>query len=668
MYAVPVKFLSFVGLRPVSADNQDSHSEFTPTSIQYPNRARVSANPESRKTLHLKLYLAMLNKWDSEEQSPDAVVYRLHSRIGFAGCGFDVVPGLADRSTPDSVIGDFMSGIGGRRCSLLCRAFGWDTLVVDYLLFALLSGVVLGGTLSTAQARAEAKGETLPDAEQGWPGPQDLTFFGVVAMIIVIPLVNLPLPLGSHGQLLGFQTLIIRFGESFTSLAPFYPEIIVLYSPGFHAFSAYLSQQLGQSIPIIQMSITAVVIYLSIWLAYDLGAELRDKRLGRAMAIAMLLCGGVFISYLDAHYTELIALLFMMAFLMYSLRFMRQFNLADMIAGGLMMGAVVYTNLTMSIILILGFIPLCVLTWLTHQPNKSSIEMMKLRIGLTFGFPIVALIGISPWLLKNLGLMFPIVPSPFTPDIELLHMMTIGQGLVIIPLALWGAVVGLRSQDDQDTRLVTILMLVWLALIIEFALFGVIGRMFPFIGDLVNAPNLARHGVIIPCVWLGGLGILNLWETQISKPFRSQLREYAYVFIAIMGIIVAIIGLAFNPILESVRGIFHLPQETATSDDIAVMTWIKDNTTDDAILYTPDEHGWLPVFAERNALNFRAVHYFEWNEVPPPAEMIDFDPSDLSDAEFDYVFVSSADKRDLSSVDALQLIFEQGQARVYQVK
>ena len=30
--------------------------------------------------------------------------------------------------------------------------FGWNTLGVDYLLFALLSGVVLGGTLSTAQA------------------------------------------------------------------------------------------------------------------------------------------------------------------------------------------------------------------------------------------------------------------------------------------------------------------------------------------------------------------------------------------------------------------------------------------------------------------------------------------------------------------------------------
>ena len=51
------------------------------------------------------------------------------------------------------------------------EAFAWNTLVVDYLLFVLLSGVVLGGTLSTAQARAEAKGEQLADRDQGlaWP-------------------------------------------------------------------------------------------------------------------------------------------------------------------------------------------------------------------------------------------------------------------------------------------------------------------------------------------------------------------------------------------------------------------------------------------------------------------------------------------------------------------
>ena len=53
------------------------------------------------------------------------------------------------------------------------EAFGWDTLVVDYLLFALLSGVVLGGTLSTAQPGQKR-------AVNGWKtaikaGPDPLT-------------------------------------------------------------------------------------------------------------------------------------------------------------------------------------------------------------------------------------------------------------------------------------------------------------------------------------------------------------------------------------------------------------------------------------------------------------------------------------------------------------
>jgi hypothetical protein len=547
------------------------------------------------------------------------------------------------------------------------EAFGWDILVVDYLLFALMSFVVLGGTLSNAQVRAEAQGETLRDGEQGWPGPQDLAFFAVIAMLLLIPLLSLPVSLGTHGQQLGFQTLIIRFGESFTSLAPFHPETTVIISPGFHAISAYLGQQLGQPIPIIQMSITAVVVFLCVWLAYDLGAELRDKRLGRAMAISMMLCGGVFISYLDGHYTELVGLLFLMAFLMYALRFIRQFNLADMIAGGLMMGAVVYTNLTMSIILMLGFIPLCVMVWFTYRPERPSADLRKSQLGLTFGFPLVMLIGIAPWLLKNLSLIFPPVPSPFPSDVNLWNVMIIGQGIIIIPLAVWGAIVGLRSTDNNDTRFITITMLIWLALVADFALLGVIWQVLPFIGDWVNAPNLARHGVILPLVWLGGLAILQLWETRLSQHLQSQLRSNAYLFIAGVGAMVLMVGLAFNPILDSVRPLLNLPSATATSDDIAVMMWLKNNTPEDTMLYALDDDGWLPVFAERNALNFRAVHYFEWNDVITPADTLGIDLSNLSDAEFDYVFVSSVEAQDLSAVDGLQLVFEQGDAQAYQV-
>lgn len=544
------------------------------------------------------------------------------------------------------------------------EAFGWDTLVVDYLLFALMSGVVLGGTLSNAQARAEAKGETLSDGEQGWPGPQDLAFLAVAAIVILIPLLNLPIPLGTHGQQLGYQTLLIRFGESFTSLAPFHPETTVIFSPGFHAFSAYLSQQLGQPIPMIHMSVTAVVVYLCVWMAYDLGAELRDKRLGRAMAVAMLLSGGVFVSYLDGHYTELMGLLFMMAFLMVALRMSREFGWADMIAGGLMMGAVVYTNLTMSVIMLLGFVPLSIMVWLMPRAEQSG-NRRKSQLGLTVGFPVVALIGIAPWLIKNLPLMLPIIPSPFTPDLSLLGVMIVSQGVVIIPLAIWGAIVGLRNKSGNETRFVTILMLVWLLLVLEFALLGFIGDVLPFVGDLVNAPNLARHGVILPMVWLGGLAILNLWETRLSTTLQSQLRNQAYPLIAAVGILMIIVGFSFHPILNTLRGVMNLPDATATPDDITAMIWLKDNTPADAIVYAANDNRWLPVFAERDALTYDVVRYFEWDEVVPTAAFVEYE--DLGDTAVDYVFVSAAADHDFRDVDNLHLVYELGETQVYEV-
>jgi hypothetical protein len=546
------------------------------------------------------------------------------------------------------------------------EAFGWDILIIDYMLFALMSGVVLGGTLSNAQARAEAKGETLSDNDQGWPGPKDLTFFTVIAIILLIPLLTIPVSLGTHGQQLGFQSLIIRFGESFSLLAPFYPDTTIMISPGFHALSAYLSQQLGQPIPMIQMSITTVVLYLCIWLAYDLGAELRDKRLGRAMAVAMIFSGGLFVSYLDAHYTEIMALLFMLAFLMYALRFIRQFNLADMIAGGLMMGAVVYTNLTMSVILWLGFIPLCIMAWVTNRQERLKADLRKSQLGLTFGFPLVALIGIAPWLLKNASQIFPPIPSPFTPELSLINTLLIGQGVFVIVA---GAVVGLRTKDNDDTRFVTIVMLMWLALVAEFALVGVIGQVIPFVGDIVNAPNLIRHGVILPVMWLGGLTFLHIWDAILSSTLQTKLSNHAYLLIASLGGIALLIGLVFNPILDTVRPMFNLPSATITRDDIAVMTWLKANTPEDAILYALDNDEWLPVFAERNALNFRAVQYFEWDEVITPADTLDFSFENLANVPFDYVFVasSSATTQDLSDIDSLKLVHEQGEAQVYQV-
>ena len=530
------------------------------------------------------------------------------------------------------------------------EAFGWDTLVVDYLLFALLSGVVLGGTLSTAQARAEARGERLADRDQGWPGPEDLAFFALVALVVSIPLFHLSAPLGAQGQISAIHSLTTRVGESFNSLAPFYHEGQVIISPGFHALSAYLSQQLGHSIPLIQMSVSAVVVYLLVWLAYDFGAELRDKRLGRALAISLLLCGGLHLSNLDGHFSELLALLFMQAFLLYALRILRRFNLADLIAGGLMMGAVIYTSLSLSLIMLFGFLSLVCLVCFVR---RDAITLTS-RLSLTVGFPLVALLGIAPWLVNNLPLMLPISPSPFSANLSNLALMLRSQGIVIVPLALWGIAIGLR--EPGRLRLVSLLMLAWLLLIFEASLVGAIGRLLPPLGTLTNAPNLARHGVILPFAWFGALALLQLWGSHLAAAFKQRLRAAAYPLMALAALLIGIVGVAFQPLLNTMRPILDLPPETVTRDDVAAMTWLRENTPDDATLLAADGSAWLPVFAERRAKDLRAVQYFEWDFLQR---------AEVGADEVDYVFVPA--DGDAPAEMPLKQVFEQGGARVYEV-
>ena len=527
------------------------------------------------------------------------------------------------------------------------EAFGWDTLVVDYLLFALLSGVVLGGTLSTAQARAEARGERLADRDQGWPGPEDLAFFALVAMLVVIPLLHLAAPLGNQGQISALHSLTTRESESFTSLAPFAPQASVIIAPGLHALSAYLSQQLEHPVPLIQMSVSAVVVYLLVWLAYDFGAELRDKRLGRALAIALLLCGGLHFSNLDGHFAELLALLFMLAFLLYALRCLRRFNLADVVAGGLMMGAVVYTSLSVSLIMLFGFFTLVGLDWFTGVAWKS-------RLGLALGFPLVALLGIAPWLINSLPLMLPISPSPYSADLGNLAHIVRGQGGLIVPLALWGIPIGLRERGDS--RLLSWLMLIWLLLVIDAALLGVLGRLLPPLGALTHAPNIARHGVILPFVWFGGLALLRIWEAHIPTPLKRRLRGGAFRLMALTAIMVVLIGVTFQPLLSALRPLLDLPPQTLSHDEAAALDWLRENAAEDALLMASAGGGWLPVFAERRAPDLRAVQYFEWDLRQT---------SSFGGEAPDYVFVPAGGEPpdDLS----LALAFEQGGARVYQV-
>lgn len=479
--------------------------------------------------------------------------------------------------------------------------FEWDTLVIDYLLFALVVGIFLGGTLSIGQARAEKRGETLSDADQGWTGPQDLFFFLAVALICAAPVLLFPAPPGEKGQLYGFLALTTRAGGTFDTLAPFQPQIAYLYAPGFPALTAYLSQQLNQSIPTVQFSVGAVLALLNVWVAYDFGAELRDKRLGRAMALAMLASLGLLGVLLDADFTALLGLLFTQAFFIFAIRYTQTRYPVDAVGAGLMLGAVAFSQASMLIIALLGYIPWLATMWLgSPRPSWTTWGVLAL------GVPLVALAGIAPWLADILPLLGAGLGEPIERSAENMFILTQYHGVwIVFPMAL-GLYTGWLRRDP-----VVILAATWLLFILDFSTTGGITGLLPALTRYANPADVAWHGPIIPYSILGGMGLLWAWDSQVvpRTGAMSYRQSYAANALIVVGVLLLVI---FNrPALTLARDLFNLPGAYASQADVRAMLWLRDNTPADArVLNYPVEFEgeWVPVIAERDSVYFPLPH------------------------------------------------------------
>jgi hypothetical protein len=524
--------------------------------------------------------------------------------------------------------------------------FGWTTLVVDYLLFALVTTIFLGGTLTYGQKRAEARGIALGDFREGWPGPRDLLLLGLAALVFVIPALVLPVPLDTDAQGFGYLALMARIGGSFSTLEPFRPEITYLYAPGFSALVAYLSEQLRQGMHIVQFSVSAVLSFMLVWLAYDFGAELRDKRLGRAMALAMLGGIGLFTAYMDSHYTSVIGLVFSLAFLLYALRYLRDGLTADAVAAGLLLGAVVLVHPDTTIILGLGYAPWLLTMWLGN-PRPTSRRWLVLAAGV----PLVALLGIAPWLLNIRHLLGSDIVSPFERNPDYWRVMILYHGVLIVPVALVGAVVGLRERNQA-----ALLSVGWLLFVLDFAALGLTERLFPWLVAPVlryDYPfSIAWHGPIIPYTILGGLGLLWLWDRFFEHWLGAALHRYAYVLLGGL-IVLALAGMVFNrEILAFSKGRVGFFGAFSSHDDVRAMEWLRNNTPPDTRILNypaPHEADWVPVIAERDSVYYRPQPFFRGDEASRAEQeaLMAFwnDPADpdnagrLREASIDYVIV-----------------------------
>ncbi|MCS6835953.1 MAG: hypothetical protein NZ750_08050 [Anaerolineae bacterium] len=328
--------------------------------------------------------------------------------------------------------------------------FGWDTLVIDYLLFFLVSVVVLGGTLSQAQMRAEAKGEELPDSIQGWPGPRDLAVFGLLGLALVMALAWFELPWGPSGPISALLTLTAREGRTFHDLSPFYPNIQVYTAPGFHALTAYLSQQLRQPIPMIQLSVGALAVLLSAWTAYDWGAEWRDKRLGRAFAL--LAAGFGLALFIMGELAALLGLAFAYACAVYALRALRHGWLGDVMGAGLLLGATVYADFTVALFTVLGYS-----AWAAYRLLIAPRALKDLGEGahslarrrwVALGVPLVALAGLAPYLAANLARLLDVVPRLVDPSALSAHYAARAALIgLAIPVTAWLGLIVLRAWE-----------------------------------------------------------------------------------------------------------------------------------------------------------------------------------------------------------------------------
>jgi hypothetical protein len=492
--------------------------------------------------------------------------------------------------------------------------FGWNILVIDYLLFALITVIFLGGTLSYGQMRAAQRGEELLDTDQGWPGPRDLLFFALAGLVFVIPALVLPVPLDTDAQGFGYLALMARLGGSFDTLAPFRPEIQYLYAPGFTILTAYLSQQLGQGLHSIQFGVSAVLGLINVWLAYDLGAEMRDKRLGRAMAAAMLAGLGLFTAYMDSHFTTLLGLIFALAFVIFALRYLRGGLRADAIGAALMLGSVVISHPDTTVILALGYGPWLLTMWF-GQPRPTLRRWLVLALGV----PLLAALAISPWLWSIRPLLGADIVSPFVRNLSYLRTLIVFNGLWPLPVALIGAAVGLRGRDTM-----TLLAVGWLLLVVDFAALGITETLFPWLPLFrYDYPfSIAWHGPIIPLTILTGSGLLWLWDRLAEARFGAWLHRSAYA-LAGAGIAAALLLLALNqPLLQFSKGRVGFFGAFASHADVQAMLWLREQAPADArVLNFPGtqfdnshESDWVPVISERDSVYYRWQPFFRNTE------------------------------------------------------
>ncbi len=441
-----------------------------------------------------------------------------------------------------------------------------------------------------------------------WPSARDVAVLLVLIVAFGAVVALLPVPLDTDAQGFGYLALTLREGQDYTTLAPWHPEISYLYSPAYPGLIAHLSARLPVGIHVLQLAFSAATAVIFLWLAYDLGAELGDRRLARAFLLAALIGLGLLTAFLDSHYTALLALVCSLAFLTFVLRYLRSRRWSNALFAAICLAAVPLSQPDTTIALIIGYVP-----WLALLPLARPRVRWQTWAVVAIVIPLTALALVAPWLASIRDLLGSDIESPFEVALEHWRTLVLMHGGVIVLLALVGAALGLRQRTPAQ-----LLMIVWLIAIVEFSTLGLLERLFPE----VMAPllkydypfSLAWHGPIIPYIVLGGTAIAWLAERIGVERVDAWTRRLAYPAIALMLMAVALGVVYFDEAVDWARDNVAFYGAFSSHADIAAMEWLRDNTAPGARILNhpgPHEADWAPVIAERDTVYFRPQPFFQ---------------------------------------------------------
>ncbi len=463
-----------------------------------------------------------------------------------------------------------------------------------------------------------------------------VVFFLLLVIFAVWTLMTIEIPGDVDAQGFGYLALTVRMGGTVNTLAPFYPKIKWLYSPGFFILVAFLSDLLSTPINYAMLGIAYFLWLMTFPAALSVGRQFGDNRLGLLICAFLVIGRGLFSALADSGFTSVLGCLII--FVCFSTFFKALDNKSNRI-GNVIIAALALSSLFLShpdsfIFFVLAEVPFFATVWLSKKsPNLQDYTVMLLIPSIAFLLTLLWLILQLPlFLSESIGGQLR-----YSPGIHILREMVSHNGAIVPLVAVLGMCLGSLRREKRDVFLIT-----WVLMIIDFSTFSIINDFISLFLPLrvslyIYAFGLGWRGPIVPfsilaaqfthyavrqitCTNPKTIIIQNLVQLR-KKIFCTGPKGGVLLVLSITSGMIFPIYTAPTLADDVTRSSWHYLHSYliwpryrfSTSSDLAAMRWIKNNTPEDAfILNSPWYNGhWVPVITERKTVFFRNQPFFD---------------------------------------------------------